>query len=68
MFRGQAIHLMAAFQKLLTWDLSLIIHLWVWESGQHMFYDVLLIAVKNCAWQEETEASNVPTSPDAPSG
>lgn len=59
---------MAAFQKPPTWDLSLIIHLWAPVSGQHMFFDVLLVAVKNCSWQEETEASNVPTSPDAPSG
>lgn len=35
---------MAAFQKPLTCDPSLIIHLWAPESG--MFFDVLLIAVK----------------------
>lgn len=59
---------MAAFQKPPRCNLSLIIHLWAPVCGQHMFFDVLLIAVKNCTWQEETEASNVPTSPDALSG
>lgn len=43
-------------------------HLWAMVAGQHMFFDVLLIAVKNCTWQEETEASSVPTSTDALSG
>lgn len=33
-----------------------------------MVFDVLLIAVKNYTWQKETEASNIPTSPDALSG
>lgn len=51
-----------------TWNQSLIMHVWAREPGQHMVFDVLLIAVKNYTWQKATEASNIPTSPDALSG
>lgn len=57
---------MAVRPKPPTKDLSLIICLWAPVSGQHMLLDVLLSVVKNRIWQEETEASSVPTSPDAP--
>lgn len=41
------------------------LHLWAPAPGQHMFFDVLLIAVKNGAWQDEAAASEIPTSPEA---
>lgn len=67
-FGGKNIHLVAHFQKPQTWALSLTMHLWAPVSGQHMRFDLLLSAVKYCTWHEETGVSNVPTSPDAPSG